>query len=157
MVPDHFNTDLTIGEYLKIMKAFTNYSRAIDDRNWDQLDHAFSEDALWISANGAETRGREAIKASLRQANDLLPYRYLHTVANVDLEFVCDTVHSTSNWSYFMRRKPEDGATYKTEVWGAWELGSVGVYHDRLQKIDGEWLFSYRRIDNWEFSEPSAG
>jgi len=149
---------VTIQDYLAIMRAFNQYCRAIDDRQWDDLDHVFSKDALWIMATGLEVNGVEEIKSLMRQFSPDLPYRYLHTVSNIDLQFEGDTVTSTSNWTYLVRKSPENGPTEEMHVFdNAWYVGSVGTYDDRLEKIDGEWLFTYRRIFNWEFSEPPTG
>lgn len=149
---------VTIQDYLGIMKAFNKYCRAIDDRQWDDLDHVFAPDAVWIMATGAELNGLDEIKNLLREFNSGLPYRYLHSATNIDFEFEGDVVKSTSNWTYLVRKAPADGPSQQTEVYDdAWYVGSVGTYDDRLQKFGDEWLFTHRQIFNWEFSEPPAG
>ncbi|CAN5357317.1 hypothetical protein BH09ACT10_BH09ACT10_11980 [soil metagenome] len=147
--------DVTADEHLAIMKAFTNYSRGIDDSNYDQLDDAFAPDGIWVMADGTELKGLEQIKGLLKDSADFLPYRFLHAVSNVDMQIDDGVVHSTSNWTYHIRSTPEDGPTRQMAVTGAWELGSVGTYEDILEFIDGKWLFTFRKIYNWEFSEPN--
>ncbi|MCU1515159.1 MAG: hypothetical protein JWO10_2249 [Microbacteriaceae bacterium] len=147
---------VTTNEYIEVMAAFSRYSRAIDGHDWEGLHHAFAEDALWIMATGLETRGIEGIKNLMRDFEADLPYRTMHAVSNIQLFFEGDTVRSTSNWTTFIRKAPEGGQTNEMHVYdNAWYVGSIGTYDDRLQKFGDEWLITYRKIDNWEFSEPA--
>jgi len=148
-------TELTFADYLGIQKAFSVYSRAIDDRDFSELKHAFAPKGVFTLTTGDSFEGAETIASALSQAT--MPYRYLHMVSNQQFELKGDVVHSTSNWTYLIRKEPEGGRpTENMETWDAWGVGSVGTYEDRLEKFGAEWLFTYRRIYNWEFATPAG-
>jgi len=148
-------TELTFADYIGIQNAFSAYSRAIDDRDWGSLGKAFAPDAVWTLTTGFAMNGVAEMQEMMSQAP--MPYRYLHMVSNQQFTVDGDAVNSTSNWTYLIRKEPEGGKpTENMETWDAWGVGSVGTYEDRLEKFDGTWLFSSRRIYNWEFAPPAG-
>ena len=150
------NSGFAFDDYMSIMSTFSEYSRGMDDQQLERFDRVFATDGHWILADGTVLEGLQTIKATLSQwtAAGFWPDRYLHTVSNAEFVVGDGVVTSTSNWAFLIRRTPESGPSNQSIIWDAWQVGAVGTYEDKLRKFDDRWLFTERRIRNWEFENP---
>ena len=108
-------------------------------------------------AGGVE-RGHEQLKQVMRdmavrekaKADASFPprrHRVRHYVTNLVLEIDGDTARSTSYWWEF-NNDARAGRPY---------LGTYGHYEDELKRVNGRWLFAYRKIFNEENPALRAG
>lgn len=134
------------------------YLFALDFRDPDAYAATFTEDGI-LDYGAGKIKGRAAIRemvASMR-ANDerrraedtsgLRPAAGRHNITNIVLEINGDRATGTAYWFHMGNANPERGA----------QLNSFGHYEDELVKVDGEWLFSLRKIYNEQVAEWVAG
>jgi hypothetical protein len=125
------------------------YMFALDFGDIDKYVATFTEDGVLDIGEG-EWRGRETIKARLlampRQeepvtspdAPKLRPASGRHNITNIVLRIEKDKAWGRAYWFHLGNKNPERRA----------EVDSYGHYEDELIKVDGEWLFSKRKIYN---------
>ncbi len=77
----------------------------------------------------------------------LRPVAGRHNISNIVIEIDGDRAKGTAYWFHMGNDNPERGA----------QLNSFGHYEDELVKVDGEWLFSLRKIYNEQVAEWVAG
>lgn len=83
-----------ISDRLEIQDLFARYSFAIDERDWDALDHIFTPDArIDYSETGGASGSFAEIKAWLPVALERFP-RFQHMVATTRLTLEGDEAHS---------------------------------------------------------------
>lgn len=133
------------------------YLFAFDWQDADVYASTFTEDGILDFAGGV-VQGRDAIREEIevfgeqvRRRNEALaperPARVRHYVTNVIIKVDGDTATSRSYWWEFNNDQRE-----RTPY-----LGAYGHYEDELRKVDGQWLFSKRKIYNERRAEIAAG
>lgn len=133
------------------------YLFAFDWHDADTYASTFTEDGILDFAGGV-LQGREAIRNDiaefgemLRRRNEALeperPARLRHYISNVIIKIDGDTATSRSYWWEFNNDQRE-----RTPY-----VGAYGHYEDELVKVDGQWLFSKRKIYNERRAEMAAG
>jgi 3-phenylpropionate/cinnamic acid dioxygenase small subunit len=99
----------------------------------------FTESGTWDTAFGRAT-GRSAIADLARgireRAGEQRP-RAVHLVTNVSIVLDGENARVRSNWTV-VQNSPEGP-----------KIGSGGAYQDELIKVQGQWLFRYRKIDRF--------
>ena len=125
------------------------YMFALDFGDIDKYVATFTKDGVLDIGEG-EWRGRETIRKHLlampRQeepatspdAPKLRPASGRHNITNIVLRIEGDKAWGRAYWFHMGNRNPERSAV----------LNSYGHYEDELVKVNGEWLFSRRRIYN---------
>lgn len=125
------------------------YMFALDFGDIDKYVATFTEDGVLDIGEG-EWRGRETIKQRLLaipkqeepptspDAPPLRPASGRHNITNVVLKIEGDRAWGRAYWLHVGNRNPERSAV----------LNSYGHYEDELIKVNGEWLFSRRKIYN---------
>lgn len=135
----------------------SRYLFAFDWQDAEVYASTFTEDGVLDFAGGV-IQGREAIKEEIEVFGELLdrrnealaperPARIRHYVTNVIIKIDGDTATSRSYWWEF-NNDQRDRTPY---------LGAYGHYEDELKKVDGQWLFSKRKIYNERRAEFAAG
>ena len=125
------------------------YMFALDFGDIDTYVATFTEDGV-LDIGAGEWRGRETIKQCLSaipqevesalspDGSPLRPASGRHNITNIVLKIEGDRAWGRAYWFHLGNRNPERSAM----------LNSYGHYEDELVKVDGEWLFSKRRIYN---------
>lgn len=133
------------------------YLFALDFRDPQAYAATFTEDGV-LDYGAGKIRGRKAIadmvagmRASAEQQRDadtsgLRPAAGRHNISNIVIEIDGDRATGTAYWFHIGNDNPERGA----------QLNSFGHYEDELVRVDGEWLFSLRKIYNEQVAEWSA-
>lgn len=133
------------------------YLFALDFRDAEAYAATFTEDGI-LDYGAGEIEGRDAIRemiAGMRRnaeaegaedSTGLRPAAGRHNVTNVVLEVEGDRALGTAYWFHVGNDNPERRA----------QLSSFGHYEDELVKVNGEWLFSKRKIYNEQIAEWSA-
>lgn len=133
------------------------YMFALDFRDPQEYAATFTEDGV-LDYGAGKIRGREAIAAMVadmregdaaQRAGDtsgLRPAAGRHNISNIVIEIDGDRATSTAYWFHMGNDNRERGA----------QLNSFGHYEDELERVDGEWLFSLRKIYNEQVAEWSA-
>jgi ketosteroid isomerase-like protein len=134
------------------------YLFALDFRDADAYAETFTEDGV-LDYGAGKIQGREAIRqmvagmranAERQQAADtsgLRPAAGRHNIANIVVEVTGDRATGTAYWFHMGNANPERSA----------QLNSFGHYEDEMVKVNGEWLFSLRKIYNEQVAEWVAG
>jgi hypothetical protein len=142
----------------KIEDLQARYLFALDFRDPEAYAATFTEDGI-LDYGVGEIKGRDAIGAmveNMRQnaerqraedSSGLRPAAGRHNITNIVIEVNGDTAVGTSYWFHMGNANPERAA----------QLNSFGHYEDEMVKVDGEWLFSKRKIYNEQVAEWAAG
>ena len=142
----------------KIEDLQARYLFALDFRDPEAYAATFTEDGI-LDYGAGEIKGRDAIRQMVegmraseaeRRAADtsgLRPAAGRHNITNNVIDIDGDTATATAYWFHMGNDNPQRGA----------QLNSFGHYEDELVKVDGEWLFSKRKIYNEQIAEWAAG
>jgi ketosteroid isomerase-like protein len=142
----------------KIEDLQARYLFALDFQDADAYAATFTEDGI-LDYGAGEIKGREAIggmvanmraNAERQRAEDtsgLRPAAGRHNITNIVIEINGDTATGTAYWFHMGNNNPERRA----------QLNSFGHYEDEMVKVNGEWLFSKRKIYNEQIAEWAAG
>ena len=122
-----------------IREILAEYCFRLDDGRFSEMAALFTESGTWDTAFGRAT-GRAAIADLARgireRAGEQRP-RAVHLVTNVSIALDGENARVHSNWAV-VQNSPEGP-----------KIGSGGTYQDELIKVQGQWLFRYRKIDRF--------
>lgn len=137
-----------ISDRLEIEDLFARYSFAIDERDWEALDHIFTPDARIDYTESGGAKGSVAeIKAWLPGALARFP-AFQHMVATTKLTLDGDTATSRTILFNPMVHEAADG-TRQTFFIGLW-------YRDTLVRTPGGWRISERYEEmGWTHNVPA--
>lgn len=133
------------------------YLFALDFRDPEAYAATFTEDGV-LDYGAGKIIGREAIAemvagmragAEQQRAADtsgIRPAAGRHNISNIVVEIDGDHATGAAYWFHMGNDNPERGA----------QLNSFGHYEDEMVRVDGEWLFSLRKIYNEQVAEWSA-
>ena len=142
----------------KIEDLQARYLFALDFRDADAYAATFAPDGV-LDYGAGKMIGRQAIhdmiaglgaNAQRQQAADksgLRPAAGRHNITNIVLTINGNRATGTAYWFHMGNANPERKA----------QLDSFGHYEDELVKVNGEWLFSLRKIYNEAIPEWVAG
>ncbi len=142
----------------KIEDLQARYLFALDFQDPQAYAATFAEDGI-LDYGAGEIRGREAIAAMVANSrrnseaqraadtSGIRPAAGRHNITNIVIEINGDRAVSTSYWFHMGNSNPDRSA----------QLNSFGHYEDELVKVNGEWLFSRRKIYNEQVAEWAAG
>jgi hypothetical protein len=134
------------------------YLFALDFRDAKSYAGTFTQDGV-LDYGAGQIKGRKAIeemvagmseRAKEQAAKDptgLRPAAGRHSITNIVIKVNGDTATSVAYWSHVGNANPERKSV----------LNSFGHYEDELVKVNGEWLFSKRKIYNEVIPEWAAG
>lgn len=133
------------------------YMFALDNGDLDKYVATFTEDGILDIGEG-EWQSRDTIKKILEaipqqeeapaNTKGTVPYRSTgrHNITNIVLKIEGDTAYGRAYWFHMGNNNPERKAI----------LDSYGHYEDVIVKVDGEWLFSKRKIFNEQVAKWTA-
>jgi ketosteroid isomerase-like protein len=142
----------------KIEDLQARYLFALDFRDADAYAATFAEDGV-LDYGAGKIEGRQAIRemvaglrasAERQQAEDksgLRPAAGRHNISNIVVDINGDRATGTAYWFHMGNANAQRTA----------QLNSFGHYEDELVKVNGEWLFSLRKIYNEQIAEWVAG
>jgi ketosteroid isomerase-like protein len=136
------------------------YMFALDFRDADTYASTFTEDG--VLDYGPVVKGRDAIRTMIqgmaktdadRAAKDtsgLRPAAGRHNISNIVIKIDGDKAVGRAYWFHYSTNNPARTA----------QLDSFGNYEDELVKVNGQWLFSKRKIYNelvsdWVYKGPN--
>jgi ketosteroid isomerase-like protein len=144
-------TDSYARDRAEIEDLVARYLFAMDWNDYDTYAECFTEDGVLDYAMGT-TRGREEIRAEAKRFKENVgtifvthegkPAKLRHVIAHMAIRIEGDAAWNTGFWFEMADNGPE----------GALKMGSFGHYEDELARVDGQWLFTRRKIYN-EFLE----
>ncbi len=142
----------------KIEDLAARYLFALDFQDPEAYAATFTEDGI-LDYGVGQIRGREAIAAMVanmrsnaqaqREADTsgIRPAAGRHNITNIVIEINGERAYSTSYWFHVGNNNPDRSA----------QLNSFGHYEDELVKVNGQWLYSKRKIYNEQVAEWAAG
>lgn len=124
-----------IEEREQIRELYVRYALSIDaDRSEDWVA-CFTEDGVFESKRLGRHAGREALMAFTRLYKEYQAGAQVrHVISNISVRIEGDRATGTCYLTYYHSKN------------GKSELAAVGGYNDRLRKVDGKWLFEYRKV-----------
>jgi 3-phenylpropionate/cinnamic acid dioxygenase small subunit len=122
----------------QIRRTLALYSRYNDEKDSTAWSRLWTEDGSVMDRSGRYV-GRPAIKAFVDGINAANPDRdTLHFCANSAIAVDGDAAEAHTDIVFVSR---------PTNPTGAWSVGGINHYTDRLVRQGSEWLFQDRRID----------
>jgi hypothetical protein len=159
LVADSAAADTSYAEArAEIENLQARYMFALDFRDPEAYAATFTENGV-LDYGAGTIKGREAIAAMVadlranaeaQRAADtsgLRPAAGRHNITNIVIEIDGDRAKGTAYWFHMGNDNPERSAG----------LDSFGHYEDELERVDGKWLFSLRKIYNEQVAEWAAG
>jgi uncharacterized protein (TIGR02246 family) len=134
------------------------YLFALDFRDAEAYAATFAEDGV-LDYGAGKIVGRKAIaemvaalsanaeRQRTADTSGLRPAAGRHNISNIVVEIDGNRARGTAYWFHMGNANSERAA----------QLNSFGHYEDELVKIDGQWLFSLRKIYNEQIPEWVAG
>jgi ketosteroid isomerase-like protein len=136
------------------------YMFALDFRDADTYASTFTEDG--VLDYGPVVKGRDAIRKMIqgmaktdadRAAKDtsgLRPAAGRHNISNIVIKIDGDKAVGRAYWFHYSTNNPARTA----------QLDSFGNYEDEMVKVNGQWLFTKRKIYNelvadWVYKGPN--
>ena len=141
----------------EIQDLQARYMFALDWQDADAYASTFTEDGVLDWAGGV-AKGREAIRNEVRGMKATFekraaaeaptrPSRLRHFITNIVIKVDGDKAVGRAYWFEF-----DDDIRGRRPY-----LGAYGHYDDEMRKVNGEWLFSRRRINNEQLDSRAAG
>jgi hypothetical protein len=131
----------------QIEDLMARYLFAIDYNDWDSYVETFAPDGELEFASGT-SKGRPAIKAMVAKfaegigrfyhTEDGKPAKLRHVILQSVIRVEGDHAWARSLWLEMANHGPGD----------TMKMGTYGIYEDSLVKVNGQWLFSKRRVLN---------
>ena len=131
----------------EIEDLMARYLFAIDYHDWDAYAGTFAEDGELEFASGT-SRGRAAIGEAVAKfagrigefykTEDGKPAKLRHVILQSVIRVEGARAWARSLWLEMANDGPHD----------TMKMGTYGIYEDELEKTNGQWLFSKRRILN---------
>ena len=127
------------------------YLFAMDFHDPDLYVTMFTEDGI-LDVGSGEIKGRQAIRDTVgRMPNPgagpiphgLWPAVGRHNISNIVLKIDGDKATGRAQWFHYSNNNPERRGVFD----------GFGHYEDELVKVNGQWLFSKRRIYNEQRNE----
>lgn len=127
--------ELRAADRQEIADALIGYCVALDRMDLDALAALFTEDCVveFGPDERLNSRGRAALAKSLERMWRWT--RTSHHLSNVIIEFTGSDEATSRAYVLAWHERP-DGTTATV----------YGQYHDRLQRVDGQWLIAARRM-----------
>ena len=120
------------------------YLFAMDFGDPDLYVTTFTEDGI-LDVGSGEIRGRKAIRDviakmpnSRTSENGLRPASGRHSISNIAIKVTGDKATGRAYWFHYSNNNPERKSVFD----------GYGHYEDELVKVNGQWLFTKRRIYN---------
>jgi hypothetical protein len=120
------------------------YLFAMDFGNPDLYVTLFTQDGVLDIGNG-EIKGRQAIRDviakmpnSRTSENGLRPASGRHNISNIVLKVNGNKATARAYWFHYSNNNPERRGVFS----------GYGHYEDEMVKVNGQWLFTKRRIYN---------
>lgn len=121
-----------------IRELLAAYCFHLDNYRFPEMAALFTTDGTWDTAFGAGT-GHAGIVAQCEKISppgSVRPRR-VHLTTNIVIALNGGTAEVESNWSVIQNSASGP------------KIGSAGAYRDKVAKVDGRWLFRYRKIDRF--------
>jgi ketosteroid isomerase-like protein len=125
----------TMEDREQIRELYARYALYIDSGRFEEWLNCFTDDGIFESPRLGTHVGREGLRkftASYKESWAGAQVR--HMMVNVSFDIHGDHAHGTCNLIYYHIKG------------GKTELAAVGGYQDELRKVNGDWLFSHRKV-----------
>lgn len=136
----------------EIEDLMSRYLFAMDYNDFDTYADMFTDDGVLDYARGA-IKGRESIRQSAMQFKEAVgsifvdvdgnPAILRHILTHSTIRVEGDKAWHTGMWFEMANDGPRQHSGRLTPT-----LGTFGVYEDELERVDGDWKFTYRNIRN---------
>src|SRR4051812_38582199 len=140
----------------EIEDLMARYLFAIDYSDWDAYVGTFAEDGELEFASGT-SKGRAAIRETVAKfagsigkyyhTEDGKPAKLRHVILQSVIRVEGKHAWARSLWLEMANHGPQD----------TMKMGTYGIYEDELKKVDGQWLFSKRRVLNEFIKSRNSG
>ena len=122
---------LSLEEQLDIMDVMARYNHAVDSGDAEAWANTFTDDGIF-EGSAITVKGREELLEFVRSRDPSNPIRHWNN--NILIEGNGDDATAKVYLVTF-------------DVSGPPKIRSSGIYHDTLRRIDGQWKFTYRKVE----------
>ena len=140
-------TDAYAADRAAIEDLMARYLFALDYNDMETFASMFTPDAVFDFARG-RVEGLDTIVATVKAFKERIGTIYVdedgnpailrHVLAHTVIRVEGDEAWTRAQWFEMANDGP--GKSLK--------MGTFGIYEDRLRKVDGQWLFSERKVLN---------
>jgi len=126
---------MEIEEREQIRELYVHYALTIDADRREDWVACFTEDGVFESRRLGRHAGRDQLMAFTRLYKEhQAGAQVRHVVNNISIKLDGDHATGACYLTYYQTKN------------GKTELAAIGGYNDRLRKVDGQWLFEYRKV-----------
>ena len=119
----------------QIRELYARYAFTIDHGSYDEWVKCFTADGVFDSPRLGRHEGQDALrKFTVTYKNSAGDAQVRHMMTNVTFQIEGDRGMGGCYLTYYHCKN------------GKASLEAIGRYQDELRKVDGEWLFQYRRV-----------
>jgi len=119
----------------QIRELYARYAFTIDHGPYDEWVKCFTADGIFDSPRLGRHEGQDALsKFTVTYKNSAGDAQVRHMMTNVTFRIEGDRGMGGCYLTYYHCKN------------GKASLEAIGRYQDELRKVDGEWLFQYRRV-----------
>lgn len=131
-------------DYSQILQLYSHFSWTLDERQFEEWLKCFTADGVLEGPNYGKHEGLEELRGFIvKYKASTHMFQIRHEVSNIRLDIHGDTA---TGGCYVTLYRTHRGHT---------ELSAIGTLHDKLRKVDGQWLFTERRLC-WDYSGSAA-
>ena len=119
----------------QIRELYARYAIFVDSMRFEEWVNTFTPDGVFESPLFGKFAGHDILRKFTQQYHESWNGGGVrHMMVNVSFDIIGDTATGFCNLIYFSIK---DGKS---------ELSATGGYNDTLRKLNGEWLFTHRKV-----------
>jgi uncharacterized protein (TIGR02246 family) len=126
-------------------RLLNEYARRVDSGTASAVADLFTDDGVWLGADGGGMHGRDEIREVFSRRQALTRRQSRHVITNVLVEVVSPT--DATGTAYLINYRHDSSSGQAEHPAPADHPKFVGEYHLTFRKVDGEWKIATLRFD----------
>ena len=128
-----------------IHRVLVDYCSFVDFGEAGRMAELFTEDGVWLGADGRGMHGLDEIRKAFSQRQTLTRRASRHSITNVSIDVLSDTEARARCYLINYRHDVDEGVPALPVP--ARLPKFTGEYHDELVRTDAGWRIRHRRFD----------
>jgi len=126
-------------------RLLNEYARRVDSGNASAVADLFTDDGVWLGADGAGMHGRDEIREVFSRREALTRRQSRHVITNVLVEVASPT--DATAVAYLSNYRHDSSSGRAEQPAPVDHPKFVGEYHLSFRDIDGEWKIASLRFE----------